>query len=303
MSTASSRGEPDSSNGLWRRVVNLLFRDGGEQSLRDQISEVIDDADEEDGAAGPAQDDLSTIERQMLRNMLRFGELTADDVGVPRSDIYALPESASFAEAVALFAEAGHSRLPVYRDSLDQITGMLHVKDLFAILATGATPPDSLAALIRQPRFVPQSMSALELLAEMRAHRTHLAIVLDEYTGTDGLVTIEDLIEEIVGDIEDEHDDAPEEQIIAREPGMWDVDARTELEDIAERIDARLADVEEDVETAGGLAVALAGHVPQPGEIVRHASGWRLEVLAGDERRVERLRLHAPGEVAAERAD
>jgi CBS domain containing-hemolysin-like protein len=167
------------------------------------------------------------------------------------------------------------------------------VKDVFAALAASAEPPP-LARLLRQPLYVPQSMGTLDLLAEMRAKRTHLAIVIDEYSQTEGLVTIEDLVEEIVGEIEDEHDDEPEKLIIARGDGVWEADARAELDDIAEQIDAALADTDEDVDTIGGLAAVLAGHVPEPGEVVLHPAGWRLEIIAGDARRVERLLLHPP---------
>ncbi len=300
MARNSAQTEGESSSRVWAGLRNLLFGDGAEPTLREQIAEVIDEADEDDGEhrSGDRGDDLSALERDMLRNMLQFGDLTADDVGVPRADIIAINENASFADAVALFAEAGHSRLPVYRGSLDEVVGMLHVKDLFAILATGAPHPPTLAPLLRQPRFVPQSMGALELLAELRATRTHLAIVLDEYSGTESLVTIEDLMEEIVGNIEDEHDDEPEELIVAQSEGVWDVDARVELEDLAQRLDARLSEVEEDVDTLGGLAAGLAGQVPQPGDMLQHSSGWRLEILEGDERRVARVRLHAPGTVS-----
>ncbi len=180
------------------------------QALREQIEEVIDEAEEEgqERRGSSVVGDLSPIERKMLRNLLHFGEQTVDDVAVPRADIIAIPESASFAEVVALFAEAGHSRLPVYRENLDEVVGMIHVKDVFAVLAEGRSPPP-LLDLIRQPLYVPQSMGVLDLLAEMRAKRTHLAIVIDEYSGTEGLLTIEDLVEEIVGEIEDEHDDEP----------------------------------------------------------------------------------------------
>ena len=206
-----------------------------------------------------------------------------------------MPEDIGFtAELVAAFAEAGHSRLPVYRDSLDEVIGMIHMKDVFAILANGETPPASIAPLIRQPRYVPESMGVIDLLAEMRAHRTHLAIVLDEYSGTEGLVTIEDVVEEIVGEIEDEHDEAPTATLVLLSDGIWDADARTELDEVSEAIDPRLAEVDEDVDTLGGLASVLAGHVPQAGEIVAHPSGWRLEVTAADPRRVSRMRLHPP---------
>jgi CBS domain containing-hemolysin-like protein len=289
-------------------LKNLLFGGDKEPSLREQIEEVIDEAEEEgdDRRGSNIVGDLSQIERKMLRNLLHFGEQTVDDVAVPRADIIAIPESASFTEVVALFAEAGHSRLPVYRDNLDEVVGMIHVKDVFAVLAEGRAPPP-LLDLIRQPLYVPQSMGVLDLLAEMRAKRTHLAIVIDEYSGTEGLLTIEDLVEEIVGEIEDEHDDEPTALFVAAADGCWDADARAELDDVGEAIDPQLAEVDEDVDTLGGLAAVLAGHVPEVGEILVHPSGWRIEVTEADERRVHRLRLHPPVvidlEAPSERSD
>jgi CBS domain containing-hemolysin-like protein len=273
----------------------LLFGGNNEPSLREQIEDVIDEAEEEgqERRGSSVVGDLSPIERKMLRNLLHFGEQTVDDVAVPRADIIAIPESASFTEIVASFAEAGHSRLPVYRENLDEVIGMIHVKDVFAVLAEGRTPPP-LLDLIRQPLYVPQSMGVLDLLAEMRAKRTHLAIVIDEYSGTEGLLTIEDLVEEIVGEIEDEHDDEPTALFVPGEGGCWEADARAELDDVGEAIDPRLAEVEEDVDTLGGLAAVLAGHVPEVGEILQHPSGWRIEITEADERRVHRLRLHPP---------
>jgi len=285
----------DSNSGrLWAGLRSLIFGHESEPTLRDQIEEAIEEHEDE----APAQGDLSSAERQMLRNLLEFGDSTAGDVGVPRADIIAVPETISFADLVAAFADAGHSRLPVYRDSLDEVIGMIHIKDVFAILARDETPPETVAPLIRQPRFVPESMGVLDLLAEMRATRTHLAIVLDEYSGTEGLVTIEDIVEEIVGEIEDEHDEALPALLVPMHDGVWHADARAELEEVAELIDPRLGEVEEDVDTLGGLATVLAGHVPQAGETVSHPSGWRLEVTEADPRRVGRLRLHPPANSA-----
>ncbi len=290
--------EADSSNegGLWSGIKSLLFGENAETSLRKELEEALDEYDEEDEEDHPpVKGDLSAIERQMLRNLLHFSEHTVDDVAVPRADIVAIEETASFADLAALFAEAGHSRIPVYRENLDTIVGMIHIRDAFAILAGKAPAPDTLAPLIRQPLYVPESMGALDLLAEMRAKRTHLAIVLDEYSGTEGLLTFEDLVEEIVGDVEDEHDDAPEAMLVPLDDGLWEADARAELDDVAEEIDARLGDVEEDVDTLGGLAFVLAGRVPEMGEILDHPeSGWKLEITASDSRRVTRLRLHPP---------
>ena len=299
----SSSNAAQGGGRIWRGLRGLLFGEEHEPTLRDQIEEVIEEHEEqqaEGSASRGSNGDLSPIERQMLRNLLHFGERTAGDIGVPRGEIVAVPDTIAFDALVQTFAEAGHSRLPVFRENLDHVIGMVHVKDVFAILAAGSTPPQTIAPLIRQPRYVPESMGVLDLLAEMRTHRTHLAIVLDEYSGTEGLVTIEDLVEEIVGEIEDEHDEAPSALFWPIDDGCWEADARAELEDIAEAIDVRLGDIEEDVDTLGGLASVLAGHVPQPGEIVDHSSGWRLEIIEGDDRRVVRLRLHPPSENAEE---
>ncbi len=287
-------GEDDSgAPRIWRGIKALLFREETDQSLRAQLEEVIDDH-EDSGSAGdrPESGDLSHVEREMLRNLLHFSEHDVDDVAVPRGDIIAVAEDSSFDGVVQLFAEHGHSRMPVYRGSLDEIIGMIHIKDVFAIIATGKEAPADWTSLMRQPRFVPQAMGVLDLLAEMRATRTHLAVVLDEYSGTDGLVSIEDLVEEIVGEIEDEHDDEPEAMLTPLEGGLWDADARAELGDVAKIIDPALAEVDEDVGTLGGLAFVLAGEVPQAGQILRHDSGWRIEIVEGDDRRVTRLRLH-----------
>lgn len=293
--------ESDSSTqegGLWSGLKSLLFGEEESPSLRRELEEALDEYDEEEleeGASPPAKGDLSAIERQMVRNLLHFSEHTVDDVAVPRADIVAIEEKASFADLADLFAEAGHSRIPVYRETLDTIVGMVHIRDAFTILAGKAPVPDTLEPLIRQPLYVPESMGALDLLAEMRAKRTHLAIVLDEYSGTEGLLTFEDLVEEIVGEVEDEHDEEPEALLVPLDGGLWEADARAELEDVAKEIDEKLADVEEDVDTLGGLAFVIAGRVPEPGEIVEHEnSGWKLEVLASDGRRVSRLRLHPP---------
>ena len=276
---------------IWSGLKALIFG-APEESLRDQLEEAIDR--HEGDPAPDAKGDLSPLERQMVRNLLHFGERDAGDVGVPRADIVAVEERTSFAHLVQIFAEAGHSRLPVYREKLDTIIGMVHIKDVFTILATGAAHPADLSGLIREPLYVPMSRGALDVLADMRGRRVHLAVVLDEYSGTEGLVTIEDLIEEIVGEIEDEHDDAPTALLVPLDDGGWDADARAPLEDVGETVDPRLAVTDADVDTLGGLAAVIAGHVPAVGECVDHPSGWKLEITGADERRVHRLRLHPP---------
>ena len=297
-SPASQSGDADSSSGLWPALRKLLKLEGA-RSLREQLEEAIDEHEDENG--GPGSDtggsdggDLSRVERQMLRNLLHFSEHDADDVAVPRGKIIAVDASISWEDMVAAFSEHGHSRMPVYRETLDSVVGMIHIKDVFPFLANGTPPPADWTTLMRQPLYVPQARGALDVLADMRTQRVHLAIVLDEFSGTDGLITIEDLVEEIVGEIEDEHDETPEELIVPIGEGMWDVDARAELDDIAERIDPRLAEVAESVDTLGGLAFVLAEAVPDVGTVLEHPSGWRIEVTAGDETHVTRLRLHPP---------
>ena len=289
--------DDDNDGRIWQRLKTMFFGRDHEPTLREQLEEAIaeheEDSDDHDQSDNDG--DLTAVERTMLRNLLHFSEHRVDDVMVPRSDIVAIDESAGFADCIAAFAEHGHSRLPVYRETLDSIIGMIHIKDVFAVLASGEQPPESLEAFIRQPRFVPQNMSVLALLDEMRRTRTHLAIVLDEYSGTEGLVTIEDLVEEIVGEIEDEHDEEPEAMFAQLSPVMWEADARAELDDLAEAIDPKLSEVEEDVDTLGGLAFVIAGQVPDVGQMLTHeASGWKLEILEADEKRVTRIRLFAP---------
>ena len=284
-------GDGDSRSWLSRMVRRALNGGDPDLSLRAQLEEAIDEHEEDGGA--DAVGDLSPLERQMLRNLLHFSEHDADDVAIPRGEIIALPASASWDEVVAAFAEHGHSRLPVYGETLDEIIGMVLIKDVFPFLAGGKVPKDW-TTLLRQPLFVPQARNALDVLNDMRASQVHLAVVVDEYSGTDGIITFEDLVEEITGEIEDEHDDAPAALLIPLDGGMWEADARAQLDEVGALIDARLGVVEEDVDTLGGLAFLLAEAVPSPGSMLHHASGWKLEVIAGDEKRVTRLRLHPP---------
>ena len=295
----STAGDADSTDGLMTALKNMLRIGTGDRSLRAQLEDAIDEHEDGNCDAAPSEEgngDLSPVERQMLRNLLHFSEHDADDVAVPRSEIIAVDAAISWKELVAAFSEHGHSRMPVYRETLDNVIGMIHIKDVFPFLAEKKEPPKDWTTLMRQPLYVPQVRGALDVLADMRARRVHLAVVLDEFSGTDGLITIEDLVEEIVGEIEDEHDEAPEALIVPIGDGMWDCDARAELDDIAEIVDPRLAEVEESVDTLGGLAFILAEQVPSVGTIVEHDSGWRIEVTAGDETHVTRLRLHAPND-------
>ena len=298
-SSESAQGEPDSKRSLGRLLRRLLdfsaFNHGEhDQSLRAQIEDVIDEHEDAEPASNGADGDLSPIERQMLRNLLHFGEQNADDVAIPRGSIIALPEDATWPQVVAASAEHGHSRLPVYRETLDAVVGLMLMKDVFAALASDAPPPENWTSLMRQPLFVPQARAALDVLADMRTRRVHLAVVVDEYSGTDGIITFEDLVEEIFGEIEDEHDDAPEVLLRPLDGGLWDADARVELEEVAQRVDPRLG-LEDDIDTLGGLAVLLAEQVPAVGARLLHDSGWTIEVTGADERHVTALRLHPPG--------
>jgi CBS domain containing-hemolysin-like protein len=291
----ATRQDDEGGSRLWRGIQHLIFGDEGETTLREEIEDAIDEAEESRPVAG----DLSPTERQMLRNLLHFGEQTAGDICVTRGDIIAVPQTIAFDDLVRAFADAEHSRLPVYGESLDEVIGMVHVKDVFAA-SVDPTRDRSVAGLMRSPLFVPESMGAIDLLARMRAERIHLAIVVDEFGGTEGLVTIEDVVEEIVGEIEDEHDIEEVGMLTMLDDGLWEADARLELEDLQETVDARLTAPEDDVDTVGGLTFLLAGRILQPGESVCHASGWRLESVEADGRRIKRVRLHAPeGEVRA----
>jgi CBS domain containing-hemolysin-like protein len=287
----ATRHEDDGSSRLWRGMRALLF--GGERkpTLRDEIEDAIDEAEE----GKPEPGDLSTQERVMLRNLLHFGDLTAGEIAVTRGDIIAVPDTISFDELANAFAEAGHSRLPVYGENLDSVIGMIHIKDVFVAVRDPARDR-SLNALMRTPLFVPESMGVLDLLARMRAERIHLAIVVDEFGGTEGLVTIEDVVEEIVGDIEDEHDEAQANRLVLLDDGIWEADARVELDELADAVDAKLATVDDEVDTLGGLIFLLAGRIPKKGESIVHPSGWRLEAVESDARKILRVRLHAPAE-------
>lgn len=286
---ATRKDDDDGGSRLWRGMRSLIFGSDGETTLRDEIEDAIDEAEDSHPVAG----DLTPVERQMLRNLLHFGDETAGDICVTRGDIISVPATIAFDDLVRAFAEAEHSRLPVFSGSLDEIIGMVHIKDVFAA-SVDETRERSIEALMRTPLFVPESMGVLDLLARMRAERVHLAIVVDEFGGTEGLVTIEDVVEEIVGEIEDEHDTEAAGMLSRLDEGVWEADARIELEELAEAVDARLRWDEDDVDTLGGLVFLLAGRIPARGESFAHPSGWRLEAVDSDPRRILRVRLHAP---------
>ena len=290
MASDPSSGESQSFRPLMRVMKTMLFG-RGDSSLRDSIEEALQEHqgdDEEGSVAG----DLSASERMMLRNLLDFGERKAGDIMVPRGDIIAFEASGSLHGLVAAFADAGHSRIPIYSGELDRILGMVHVKDLYNVLAEeGRQTERTVQSLVRPVLFVPFAMRVLDLLGRMRAGRTHMAIVVDEYGGTDGLVTVEDIVEEIVGDIEDEHDEPEAEPIHALPGGGYEADARLDIEALEARLNTDFTEaVDGEIDTVGGLLFMIAGRVPAVGEVVEHPAGWRFEVVEGDERRVDRVR-------------
>ena len=280
----ASLGPEGPLHGLRNWLKQLVGQRNGESSLREELEELIEEHEEEEQAPGDAH------ERTLLTNILKLHELSAADIMVPRVDIVALEIDTPFAEAVKQLVEHGHSRVPLYRETLDDVVGIVHIKDLLPYAADGK--PVALGKIARKVLFVAPSMPVLDLLLQMRLSRVHMALVVDEFGGIDGLVTIEDVIEEIVGEIEDEHDDADRPKLIERPDGTLIADARIKLHALRERVPGALpAEEEESIESLGGLVTALAGRVPGRGEVVRHPSGMEFEVLDADPRRVKRLRL------------
>ncbi len=241
--------------------------------------------------------ELDRQERALIANVLRLRGTSADDVMVPRADIVAMRADVTLEQAVDLLRREGHSRLPVYREQLDDIVGMVHIKDVFAYV--GRPEAFSLEAILRRPLMVAPQIPVLDLLLQMRQARVHLALVVDEYGGIDGLVTIEDLVEEIVGDIADEHDEVQGPMVTERGDGALDIDARLPVEEFEARFGPVLTEDERaaDIDTVGGLVFTLAGRVPARGEVLRHPSGCEFRVLDADARRIRRVRVRrAPAE-------
>lgn len=281
--------------GLWSSVTRRLFG-GTEASLRESLEDVLEDAPSEDA-------DFSREERDMLKNLLGFRDVRLDDVMVPRADIEAVDITIETADLLSRFTACGHSRMPVFRDTLDQPMGMVHVKDVLGALNDTHFKSLEITALLRPLLFVPPSMPAMELLVKMQATRSHMALVIDEYGGTDGLVTIEDLIEEIVGEIEDEHD---EEEVLLKElaVGHWRANARLTLAELQEVLGGALPALEdiEDIDTLGGMVFALAGRVPERGERISAdmPDGRQLAftIRDGDARRIKTLDVRFSGKLA-----
>jgi len=258
------------------------------------------------GKAEVERHDSPEGEPDLVDQAQAFQTLRVAQVMTPRTDITALEANEPFAAVVAQFAESEHSRMPIYRDTLDDPLGVAHIKDVFKLLSQpkGERPaPDDpvLHKLRRETLYVPASMRAADLLLRMRSSRIHMALVIDEFGGTDGLVTMEDLIEAVVGDIDDEHDEAESANLIERPGGIVEADGRTPLETLEAAMGMALApeDLDEEIETAAGLVTTLAGRVPQRGEVIAHPAGLEIEVLDADPRRVKRIRMRpAPPAIA-----
>jgi CBS domain containing-hemolysin-like protein len=294
-------------DGFLQRLKNRLMK------TRDKgLSQDLQDVIETHEAQNPGGD-LGTETKSMMRNLIAFSDLRVDDVMVPRADILAIEDTATMRELLLKFNEANHSRLPVYRETLDDVVGMIHVKDFMrwmtvkgakaktktklssiSVSATDLSLTVKQTGLYREVLSVPPSMPATDLLLKMRADHMHLAIVIDEYGGSDGLVSIEDLVEEIVGDISDEHDTDDEKLIKRLNENTYVADARVQISEVDKLLGVDLlTDEEEDeADTLGGLIFEMAGRLPARGEIIKHPSGLEFEILQSDPRRVKRIRIH-----------
>src|SRR5579875_1149960 len=251
--------------------------------LREALGELIEETD-------AAAAEIDPQERALLANILKLHDLTAADVKVPRADIVAVDHTLSLDELLQNMSKEAHSRIPVYRETLDDVIGMVHVKDVLAWW--GRKADFQIAKVLRPVLFIVPSMRVPDLLLKMRATRHHLALVVDEFGGIDGLVTIEDLVEEIVGEIEDEHDIEAGPMLEESTGGTLVADGRVPIDVFEARVGAVLgAEEREDIETLGGLVFALAGRVPARGEVITHPSGIQFEVIDADSRRIKRLRV------------
>ena len=284
----SGKADQQGPSVLRRIGARLIPRLRSQPTLRESLEDVIDEHGDDVAA-------LSADERLMLMNIVTLREKDIDDVMVPRGDIVAVEVSVAFKDLVSIFKEAAHSRLPVYRETLDDVVGMVHIKDVLAALPDGEEPVSapSIVDIKRPVLFVPPTMPVVDLLIKMRLSRLHMALVIDEYGGTNGLVTIEDLIEEIVGEIEDEHDVQGTPLIVERTGGELEVDARAPIADLEAKLNVDLLpeDRDEVVDSVGGLVFSLAGRVPSKGEVILHPEGLQFEVLEADTRRLKRLRV------------
>jgi magnesium and cobalt transporter len=273
----------------------------GKPVTNEELADAIENGEEN------ATEGLAKARREMIERVVAFDEKTVVDVMAPRADIYAVDVETSLEELIRLFAEAGHSRMPIYRGDLDDPVGMVHIKDAVQRIANGSPPEGEgtsiLKAIRRDVLYVPPSMRVTDLLLRMQASRIHMALVIDEYGGTDGLVTIEDLIEEIVGEINDEHDEEETPIVSALNGGGWEVDARVELEEFSQETGIVLEAEDDEIGTIGGYVVSLAGRVPQRGEVLTAECGFDFEVTEADARKVRKIRIRPSTKQLGEAAE
>lgn len=307
---AGTTAQPAYGPSLFERLTSF-FRQRNGSSLREDIADALAETSSDEATFSPA-------ERAMLNNILRFREVRVEDVMVPRADVEAVELSTTLGELLNLFEQSGHSRMPVYAETLDDPRGMVHIRDVVAHITRTARAKKTTArtrkpatapafnlgqvdlaktigelSLIRDVLFVPPSMLASDLMARMQATRTQMALVIDEYGGTDGLVSLEDIVEMVVGDIEDEHDDQDEPMITEAGDGVFLVDGKAEIEDVARTIgeDFSAGEHGENVDTIGGMIFNTLGRVPARGEVVHAVPGFEFHVLDADPRRVKRVRI------------
>jgi len=301
-STPETGSTDERSPGLMARLRRLIKPETPEQeTVREVIEELIEDRIEEN--AGSNAPVIDPNERLLLANVLKLRDMTATDIMIPRADIVAVDTDTPFHEVLKLLAADGHSRYPVYRGRLDDVIGMIHMKDLARVVAEqgsavayegaeDAAPVPKLADLLRKVLFVSPAVRVLDLLLEMRLKRTHMALVVDEFGGIDGLLTIEDVVEQIVGEIEDEHDSDQTVELTQSADGAVIADARVSLEDFETRFGhVFLPDERDETDTLGGLVIRLAGRVPGRNELVKHTTGIEFEIIDSDPRRVRRVRI------------
>jgi len=282
-----SEDSPTLAQTLLTRLRTLLRKKNGDgSSLRETLEELIEENEADDQRSDR---EFSEEERAILLNALSFGELQLWDVMVPRSDIKTLDIASTLDEVISAMRESTHTRMPVVRETLDDVAGMVHLKDLLPFWGDGKH--FKLKTIMRELLYVPPSMRVLDLLMKMRDTGTHMAIVVDEYGGTDGMVTIEDLVEEIVGEIQDEHDKILPPSLTEHPDGTLEADARVDVEDLEKHLGIELLETDrrEDVDTLGGLIFTLLDRVPARGEIVPHPAGLEFEMLDADPRRVKRV--------------
>jgi CBS domain containing-hemolysin-like protein len=275
-----------SKTGFWKKVrygLKKLLPGSSSPLAREEITELLEES---------IRDTIhfDTHESTLLRNMLGLRDINALDVMVPRADIFYVDQSDSMEQIIEKMTAASHSRVPVVNENLDRVEGILHIKDLLRMMQTNEKV--NITTLLRQPIFISPTMRLLDLLQEMRLRRLHLALVVDEYGGTDGLITIEDLVEEIIGEINDEHDEDTTPLFDIANDGTAMADARLEIE-MLEAVTGSLldADNQDEIDTVGGLVISLAGRVPGRGEIVRHPSGLEFEIIESDPRHVSMVKI------------